>query len=107
MKRALPGVIVSSPDAAIYSVIDLRNCVGEDFSAVDFVTWCAAEGAVETGGRRLTVLTAPMAGFYSVAPGRPNPGRTQLRVAYVVSPEEMAVIPPVLARLVQDYLESR
>lgn len=104
MKAALPGVIVSSPDAAIYSVIDVRNCVGEDFSAVDFVMWCAAEGAVDLDGRSLTVLTAPMAGFYSVPEGAPNPGRTQMRVAYVQTPERMAMIPAIFARLLQDYL---
>jgi aspartate aminotransferase len=104
MKAALPGAIVSSPDAAIYSVIDVRDCVGEDFSAVDFVMWCAAEGAVDVDGRSLTVLTAPMAGFYSVPEGAPNPGRTQMRVAYVQTPERMAMIPAIFARLLQDYL---
>ena len=29
----LPGVIVSSPDAAIYSVVDVRRIVPEDFDA--------------------------------------------------------------------------
>jgi aspartate aminotransferase len=107
MKQALPGVIVSSPDAAIYSVLDVRNCVPEHFSAVDFVVWCAAEGAVDLDGRRMTVLTAPMDGFYSVPEGAPNPGRTQMRVAYVVTPEQMALIPKLFARLLQDYLEAR
>ena len=87
-------------------MIDVRNCVGEDFSAVDFVMWCAGEGAVDLDGRSLTVLTAPMAGFYSVPEGVPNPGRTQMRVAYVQTPERMAMIPAIFARLLQDYLEA-
>jgi aspartate aminotransferase len=106
LKEALPGVIVSSPDAAIYSVVDVRNCVPADFSALDFVMWCAAEGAVAVDGRSLTVLTAPMAGFYSVPEGAPNPGRTQMRIAYVETPDRMAVIPEIFARLLRDYLAA-
>ncbi len=106
MKKALPGVVVSSPDAALYSVIDIKNLVDEDFSALDFVMWCASEGSVTVDGKEFTVLTAPMAGFYSVPEGSPNPGRTQLRLAYVVSPQEMARIPDTLARLLQKYLKK-
>jgi len=106
MKEALPGVVVSSPDAALYSVIDVKNLVDENFSALDFVMWCASEGSVDVDGRATTVLTAPMAGFYSVPAGEPNPGRTQLRVAYVVPPEEMAKIPEVFVRLLRKYLEK-
>ena len=88
MRAALPGVIVSSPDAALYSVIDVKNLVDDDFSALDFVVWCASEGKVDIDGKPMTVLTAPMAGFYSVPEGQPNPGRTQMRVAYVGTPTE-------------------
>ena len=45
-----------------------------------------------------------MAGFYSVPEGQPNPGRTQMRVAYVGTPAEMAQIPPIFAELLQAYL---
>ena len=103
MRAALPGVVVSSPDAALYSVIDVKNCVGEGFDALEFVMWCASEGKVQVDGRALTVLTAPMAGFYSVPAGTPNPGRTQMRLAYVETPERMAMIPPLLADLLKQY----
>jgi aspartate aminotransferase len=46
LKKALPGIIVSSPDASIYSVIDVRNIVPERFDAKDFVLYCASEGSV-------------------------------------------------------------
>ena len=85
-------------------MIDVKNCAGDDFSALDFVMWCASEGSVEVDGRSLTVLTAPMAGFYSVPEGAPNPGRTQMRVAYVVPPDRMAVVPDIFARLLQRYV---
>ena len=104
MRGALPGVIVSSPQAALYSVIDVRNLVDDDFQALDFVMWCATEGSVTVEGRAMTVLTAPMAGFYSVPDGAPNPGRTQLRVAYVAQPKQMARVPELLAGLLKAYL---
>jgi aspartate aminotransferase len=104
MKEALPGVVVSSPDAALYSVVDVKNLVDDSFNALDFVMWCASEGAVEVDGKAMTVLTAPMAGFYSVPAGQPNPGRTQMRVAFVATPERMAMIPGIFARLLQGYL---
>ncbi len=46
-----------------------------------------------------------MAGFYSVPEGAPNPGRTQMRVAYVATPEEMAQIPATFAALLGKYLD--
>jgi Aspartate/tyrosine/aromatic aminotransferase len=107
MREALPGVIVSSPDAALYSVIDVREIVDGSFDALEFVRWCAAEGAVERDGRRWTVLTAPMSGFYSVPEGAPNPGRTQMRVAYVETPERLALIPGLFAELLRRYLATR
>jgi aspartate aminotransferase len=107
MKKALPGVIVSSPDAALYSVLEMRDLVSDDFNALDFVLWCAKEGSVEVNGKRITVLTAPMGGFYSVPDGAPNPGRTQVRVAYVESPERMAAIPALFADLFKQYEKKR
>ena len=104
MHAALPGVIVSSPEAALYSVIDVKRLVDEDFQALDFVMWCATKGSVKLDGRELTLLTAPMAGFYSVPEGAPNPGRTQMRVAYVETPERMTVIPELFAGLLKAYL---
>ncbi|HRU53737.1 MAG TPA: aminotransferase class I/II-fold pyridoxal phosphate-dependent enzyme, partial [Candidatus Sumerlaeia bacterium] len=44
LREILPGVIVSSPDASIYSVVDVKNIAPADFDAKDFVIWCASEG---------------------------------------------------------------
>jgi aspartate aminotransferase len=107
MKSALDGVIVSSPDAALYSVVDVKNCVADGFDALEFVLWCAQKGSVEVDGKAVTVLTAPMAGFYSVPAGAPNPGRTQMRLAYVETPERMAKIPAILAELLRIYEKQR
>jgi aspartate aminotransferase len=104
-RRLLPGVIVSSPDATIYSVIDLRRITDESFSALDFAIWCAREGSCLVDGRRLTLLVAPMAGFYSTPEGEPNPGRTQMRIAYIERPENMRLVPQLLAELLDQYRE--
>lgn len=107
MRALLPGVIVSSPDAAIYTVVDVRDVVSPGFDALSFVLWCAKEGSVDVDGRAMTLLTAPMAGFYSVPRGYPNPGRTQMRIAYVETPERMALVPDLLARLLARYEAGR
>jgi aspartate aminotransferase len=102
-RELLPGAIVSNPDASLYSVIDVRNLVGEDFDALAFVLHCASEGRVELGGRPTTLLTAPMGEFYDLPDGAPNPGRTQMRVAYVETPERMAHVPELFAQLFEAY----
>lgn len=107
LKERLPGVIVSSPDAAIYSVVDVRNIAKPGFNALEFVNYCAGEGVVELGGKRLTLLTAPMGGFYNVAEGEPNPGATQMRIAYVEPPERMALVPRLFAELFKQYEATR
>ena len=100
----LPGIIVSRPDASIYSVVDLRNTAPKDFDALEFVLFCARQGRVEVAGQPMTLLTAPMAGFYSMAAGQPNPGRTQMRIAYVETPARMKLVPELLAGLLKQYL---
>ena len=107
LKKLLPGVIVSRPDAALYSVVDLRRIAQPGFDSMQFVMWCAAEGGVTIDGKNMTLLTAPMAGFYNTTPGQENPGKTQLRVAYVESPERMRLVPRLLAALFERYEEHR
>jgi aspartate aminotransferase len=107
LKERLPGVIVSSPDAAIYSVVDVRNVAKPGFDALDFVLFCASEGSVEVDGKQRTLLTAPMAGFYSTPAGAPNPGVTQMRIAYVEPPERMALVPRMFAELFRQYEAKR
>ena len=107
LKEQLPGVIVSSPDAAIYSVVDVRNVAAPGFDAMEFVKYCASEGAVEVDGKQLTLLTAPMAGFYTTPAGETNPGLTQMRIAYVEPPERMALVPRLFAELFRKFEASR
>ena len=67
--------------------------------------WCAEHGKIEVDGRAWTLLTAPMAGFYGVPAGQPNPGLTQMRIAYVEDSERMAMVPRLFAGLFEQYLD--
>lgn len=107
MRDALPGAIVSSPQASIYSVVDVRNIVKPGFDALDFVLYCATQGRCDLDGRATTLLTAPLSGFYKVPPGAADPGATQLRVAFVEPPETMRRVPRLLADLVRQYEGTR
>lgn len=107
LKKLEPGLIVSSPDASIYSVIDVRNVVKPGFDAIDFVLYCAGEGKVEINGVETTLLVAPMKGFYNVAKGEVNPGATQFRISFVESPENLAKVPELFVKLLKQFEDQR
>lgn len=107
LKEQEPGLIVSSPDASIYSVIDVRNVVKPGFDATDFVLFCAGEGSVNIDGVETTLLVAPMKGFYNVKPGEKNPGSTQFRISFVETPEKMAKVPELFVKLLRAYEAKR
>lgn len=107
LKKLEPGLIVSSPDASIYSVIDVRNVVKPGFDAIDFVLYCAGEGKVEIDGIETTLLVAPMKGFYNVAKGEVNPGATQFRISFVESPENLAKVPELFVKLLKQFEDQR
>jgi aspartate aminotransferase len=85
-------------------VVDVRRIVPQDFDAMNFVLYCARDGAVDIEGRRLTLLVAPMSGFYDL-PAEKNPGRTQMRIAYVETPERMKLVPELFKELLQGFLK--
>ena len=107
LKEREPKLIVSSPDASIYSVIDVRNCVKPGFNAQDFVLYCAGEGAVDMNGVSTTLLVAPMSGFYDIEEGDENPGNTQFRISYVETPEKLAQIPELFVSLLNQFETKR
>ncbi|MCK5072495.1 MAG: aminotransferase class I/II-fold pyridoxal phosphate-dependent enzyme [Bacteriovoracaceae bacterium] len=106
MKEKLPGIIVSSPDASLYSVIDVRNIAKKEFNSMDFVMYCASKGVVDIDGKKYTLLISPMCGFYSVKEKK-NPGKTQMRVAYVETPEKMELVPTLFSELFKKYENMR
>jgi aspartate aminotransferase len=105
LQSKLPGVIVSSPDASIYSVVDVRNIADPDFKAMNFVDYCASKGRVKIKDKFYTLLVAPMSGFYTINTGEENPGDTQMRIAYVPVKEEMALVPELFSRLFKEYIK--
>lgn len=107
LKALEPKLIVSSPDASIYSVIDVRNVVKPGFDAIEFVLFCAGEGSVEIDGVETTLLVAPMKGFYDIPKGEPNPGSTQFRISFVESPENMAKVPELFVKLLRKFEAQR
>lgn len=107
LKEQEPGLIVSSPDASIYSVIDVRNVVKPGFDAIDFVLYCAYEGSVIIDGVETTLLVAPMKGFYNVDKGEKNPGSTQFRISFVETPENMAKVPELFVKLLRQFEAQR
>lgn len=107
LKEQEPNLIVSSPDASIYSVIDVRNVVKPDFDSIDFVLYCAGEGSIKIGGIETTLLVAPMKGFYNVKPGESNPGSTQFRISFVETPEKMAKVPELFVKLLRQFEAQR
>jgi aspartate aminotransferase len=107
MRKELPGLIVSSPDASIYSVLDVRAIVNPGFDALAFVQFCAQKGKVLLDGQQYTLLVAPMAGFYQKVTAAHNPGLTQMRLAFVESPEVMEKVPKLFAALLRQFEEQR
>ena len=65
------------------------------------------EGKVEIGGRERTLLVTPMAGFYSIPEGERNPGKTQMRVAFVETPDRMKMVPGLFRELFLRYESDR
>jgi aspartate aminotransferase len=103
LSRRMPGVVVSSPVASIYSVIDLKNLVEPDFDIHDFVMYCAREGNLRVNGENLTLLVAPMTGFYNADEGTENPGKTQVRIAHVQPADRMRLVPLLFSGLFEQY----
>ena len=105
--KHLPEVIISKPQASIYSVIDVRNIVDADFNCIDFVKFCARKGKVDINGKYRTLFLSPMISFYSCKKIEKNPGRTQMRIAYIKDLEEMKQIPVLFKKLMDQYLEHK
>lgn len=107
LKKEEPGLIVSSPDASIYTVIDVRNVVKPGFDSIEFVLYCAGQGSVDFEGVETTLLVAPMKGFYDIPEGEHNPGKTQFRISYVEAPENMLKVPKLFVELLKKYEAQR
>ena len=74
-------------------------------SIAGFVTM--QQGKISLDSKEYTLLVAPMQGFYKPDEGKENPGLTQMRIAYVDTPERMKIVPELFARLFLEYEEKR
>jgi aspartate aminotransferase len=104
LKTLMPDLIVTQPEAAIYSMVDVRNVVKPGFDANDFVMYCASEGSVEISGVNYTLLVAPAAGFYK---NKNRYANTQMRIACVLSDKEMKLVPELFVKLLKEYENKR
>lgn len=107
LKEKEPKLIVSAPDASIYSVIDVRNVVKPGFDCIDFVLYCAEKGSVVLDGVETTLLVAPLKGFYAVKEGEADPGQTQFRISFVATPEDIVKVPTLFVELLKQYEANR
>lgn len=107
LKKINPDFIVSQPESSIYLVVDVKNIVGPDFKSVDFVSYCAEHGRVIVDDVPMTLLVAPMVGFYNEVEGQANPGNTQLRLSFSETVDKLKYIPYLLNELLIDYETQR
>ena len=79
LKEELPGIILSSPGAAIYIVLDFKNITPSDFNASKFIEYCSSNGKIRINSKYYTLLLSPMEGFYN----QKLKGEKQARIALV------------------------
>ena len=102
LKDELPGIILSSPGAAIYIVLDFKNITPSDFNASKFIEYCSLSGKVRIKSKYYTLLLSPMKGFYN----QKLKGEKQARIALVEQESKMRIVPKILSRLLENYLKS-
>ena len=102
LKKELPGIILSSPGAAIYIVLDFKNITPSDFNASKFIEFCSSNGKIRMNRKYYTLLLSPMEGFYN----QKLKGEKQVRIALVEPESKMKMVPKILSRLLENYLKS-
>ena len=102
LKEELPGIILSSPGAAIYIVLDFKNITPSDFNASKFIEFCSSNGKIRINSKYYTLLLSPMEGFYN----QKLKGEKQARIALVEPESKMKMVPKILSRLLENYLKS-
>ncbi len=102
LKDELPGIILTSPGAAIYIVLDFKNITPSNFNISKFIEYCSLNGKVRLKSKYYTLLLSPMEGFYN----HKSRGKKQARIALVESKSKMRIVPKILSRLLENYLDS-
>ena len=107
MQSHIQHIIITPPESALYSVVDVRNVVNEHFSSLEFCIYCAQKGKVNIDNTWYTLLMAPMSGFYTPGIYAHDPGRTQMRIAYVQEERLIAKVPLLLEKLLGSYTSRK
>ena len=102
LKEELPGIILSSPGAAIYIVLDFKNITPSDFNVSKFIEYCSLNGKIKIKRKYYTLLLSPMKGFYN----QKLKGEKQARIALVEQESKIRMVPKILSRLLENYLKS-
>jgi Aspartate/tyrosine/aromatic aminotransferase len=97
--KKIPDLIISTPESALYFVIDFRMIFNEEFDIEKFIEYCATVGKCRINNNDYTILLAPMTGFYYNS----NDGRTQARIAIVETEHSLRIVPEILANLIDNY----
>jgi len=92
--RKIPGVFLTKPEGAFYFVarLPIEDCD-------DFASWMLSD--FQKDGR--TVMVAPARGFYAT----PGLGGNEVRIAYVLKEEDLAIAVRILAAALEAYSKAR
>tara|TARA_B100001564_G_scaffold357865_1_gene375099 strand:+ start:519 stop:1835 length:1317 start_codon:yes stop_codon:yes gene_type:complete len=101
LKNELPGIILSSPGAAIYIVLDFKNITPSNFNTSKFIDYCSLNGKIKLNGKYHTLLLSTMKGFYN----NESKGEKQARIAIVEPESKMKIVPKILSQLLDNYLK--
>ena len=102
LKKEIPSIIVSKPDAALYLVLDFKN-IDPYFNAIDFVDFCAKSGRSKYGNQYYTILMTPLGNFFK----NKKLGNTMVRISFVEAIDRIRILPRVLKDLLGQYLNTR
>lgn len=86
----IPGVEISKPEGAFYTIVSLPVEDTEDFSR-----WLLTDFRYQNE----TVMLAPAQGFYTT----PGMGRNQVRIAYVLGIEKLKKAIMILGHALKEY----
>ena len=92
--RKIPGVFLAKPEGAFYFVARLPIEDGDDFAR-----WMLADFSHEGA----TVMVAPASGFYAT----PGKGKDEVRIAYVLKSEDLAVSVRILEAALEAYAHAK
>ncbi|MFA6554092.1 MAG: aminotransferase class I/II-fold pyridoxal phosphate-dependent enzyme [Candidatus Paceibacterota bacterium] len=102
LKKKIPSIIISKPDAALYLVLDFKN-IDPNFNAIDFINFCAKSGKSKYGNQYYTVLMTPLENFFKDK----KLGRTMVRISFMDSINRIRILPNVLKDLLDQYFNTK